>query len=83
MPELTEIRTYDTENYEHDGYVAELTQKCAKCGGEGLFVDKAARAVTDCDACNGGWRLTYSGQALLRFVREWLTHPDVDSEELP
>lgn len=61
-----------------------LSKECDHCEGRGKVIDIAAETFTHCEDCNGtGARLTYNGQDLLRFVRDFQNSPDVDAEDLP
>lgn len=63
-----------------------LSVRCAACSGRGKIAHFADETFVPCAPCGAtGFRLTYNGLDLLRFVREFSGHPDAaatDYEEL-
>lgn len=61
-----------------------LTSECEPCRGLGKIIDIEAETFSPCVACGErGERLTYEGQEILRLVRDFAGHPDIDNEDLP
>lgn len=72
---------------EHDEALAmaheldvELSVFCQTCKGAGKSVNFEAETFAPCVPCGGtGYRLTYNGWALLRFIEEFGHHPDASA----